>query len=584
MWPFSNPYAQRAVDKVASEYDFIIVGGGNALTGCVLARRLSEGGNHTVLLVERGDAGDSWLNRTPLTSLHHWSDGKHSNVFDSATDSGLGRPFSLITGLGLGGSTQINGGQYTCGAPAEYNAWSKEGRPGWGYQDLKPYFDKSETWLGPVPKEWHGSSGPLKVRSFKHYEYGSSEKAANAAGHLGFLPILDMHSPLEPSIGWNKMQFAVDANGSRQSSFRAYLPGSFVNSMTESLHVCTKAVAAKLELSRQKDGELRADSVEVHSVNGRHVRVVKARKEIILTSGALRTPQILMLSGIGPQEHLEKMGIEVVRHAPGVGAHLQDHIWVATSYNCPLSDSMWAMFRWPQTLVAQLYKYLRHGAGWFLCTTVEVEIFGISAFVHADGKPEALSSQSKDPFDPANRPDYAVMTCGIADPRGPGIDRSKGFFGLNCALMNPKSTGRVALRSRNPMETPICEMSYLSSHQDWAALRASLRVSVALAHQMQTDGYPLDDVKVPGALDDDTLDGFIKAGVETMYHYSSSCRMAPEADSLPGVVDHELRVHGVANLRISDASIFPSVPATHPQALIYAVAEKCADMILKTYA
>ncbi|KAJ7457878.1 GMC oxidoreductase [Mycena latifolia] len=123
-------------------------------------------------------------------------------------------------------------------------------------------------------------------------------------------------------------------------------------------------------------------------------------------------------------------------------------------------------------------------------------------------------------------------------------------------------------------------MCYLASPEDWAALRASLRVSVALAQQMQADGYSLDPVKVPSALDDATLDEFIAAGLETMYHYASSCRMAPENDLLPGVVDHELRVHGVSNLRISDTSVFPSVPATHPQALVYAVAEKCADMVL----
>ncbi|KAJ7204774.1 hypothetical protein GGX14DRAFT_368399 [Mycena pura] len=579
MWPFSIPYPQRAVESLDSEYDYIVVGGGTA--GCVLARRLAEGGKHTVLLIEKGDAGDSWLNRTPLTSLHHWSDGKHSTVFNSATDSKLGRSFSLITGLGLGGSTRINGGQYTCGPPAEYNAWSEEGRRGWGYEDLKPYFFKSETWLGPAPEKWHGANGPLKVRSFENYEYGSSEKAAAAANNLGFLPIIDMHSPLEPSIGWNKMQFTVDEDGSRHSAFRAYLPKSVAISMAPRLHICTRAVAGKMAFFKRSNGQLHVDSIEVHSANGRHIRVVKAKLEIVLACGALQTPKILLLSGVGPEDHLQKMGIDVVRHSPGVGAHLQDHVWVATSYNCPLYDSMWAMFRRPQTLVGQLYKYIRHGAGWLLCTTVEVEIFGMTSLIGANGKPDALSAQNKNSFDPENRPDFAVLTCGIADPRGPGIDRSKGFFGLNCALLKAKSHGNVFLRSTDPMQNPICEMNYLTAPEDWAAIRASLRVSVALAHQMRADGYDLGDVKVPGALDDVTLDEYIMAGLETMYHYSSSCRMAPQGDSLPGVVDTELRVHGISNLRISDASIFPTVPSTHPQALVYAVAEKCADMMLR---
>ncbi|KAJ7459456.1 hypothetical protein B0H11DRAFT_2316748 [Mycena galericulata] len=565
MWPFRSPYVQKAVEKLNDEYDFVVVGGGNA--GCVLARRLSEDGKHSVLLIEKGDAGDSWLNRTPLTSLHHWSDGKHSTVFNSTIDTTLGRSFSLITGLGLGGSTRINGGQYTCGSPAECNSWTQDGRRGWGYEDLKPYFLKSETWLGPVPKEWHGASGkycPLKVRSFEDYEYGSSAKAAKAVNHLGFLPIFDMHSPLEPSIGWNKMQFTVDRDGTRQSAFRAYLPHSVAESMTSHLHICTRAVAGKLEFSKQSNGQLRAESIEVHSVDGRHVRIVKANREIVLSCGALGTPKLLLLRLRSNASFLFK----------------QDHIWVATSYNCPISDSMWAMFRRPQTLISQLYKYIRHGAGWFLCTTVEVEVFGMSSLIHADGSPDAVSAQDKDSFDPNNRPDFAVMTCGIADPRGPGIDRSRGFFGLNCALLSVKSRGSVFLRSRDPMDHPVCEMNYLTSPEDWAALRASLRVSVALARQMRTDGYALDDVKVPIALDDATMDEFIKTGVETMYHYSSSCRMAPQDDAFPGVVDDELRVHGISNLRICDASIFPTVPATHPQALVYAVTEKCADMML----
>jgi choline dehydrogenase len=168
----------------------------------------------------------------------------------------------------------------------------------------------------------------------------------------------------------------------------------------------------------------------------------------------------------------------------------------------------------------------------------------------------------------------------MADPRGAGVDRSKGFFGLNCALLKAESRGRVLLRSRDPMQHPVCEMGYLSSPRDSAVLRAALRVSRQLASQMRMDGYALDDVKVPSGIDDESLDAFIKDRLETIYHYASSCRMAPENDILPGVVDPKLLVHGVSNLRICDSSIFPDAPATHPQALVYAVAEKCADMIL----
>ncbi|KAJ7157614.1 GMC oxidoreductase-domain-containing protein [Mycena crocata] len=578
MWPFSSPYPQFSVQQLDGQYDFIVLGGGNA--GCVLARRLSEDGKNTVLLVEKGDTGDSWLNRTPLTSFHHWSDGKHSTVLDSTVDPKFGRSFPLVTGVGLGGTTRINGGQYTCGVPAEYNAWRDEGRPGWGYDDLRPYFKKSQTWLGPVPEEWHGSEGPLTVCSFPEYNYGSSKVAAQAATDLGFLPILDQNSPLQPSIGWTKMQYTVAADGSRHSASRAYLPKVFADSMRHILHICTQAIAAKLSFSTQADGRLRADSVEIQSVDGGQIRVIKARREIVVACGALETPKLLMLSGVGPKEHLEKMGIEVIRHSPGVGANLQDHAFIATGYNCPLSDSMWAMIRRPQTLISQLYQYLRCGRGWFLCTSTEVEIFGMSSRIGPDGKPNPVSAEEKDPFNPENRPDFAVLACPMADPRGPKVDRSKGFFGLNCTLLGTESRGEVRLRSRDLTQNPLCEMRYLSSLKDATILRTALRVCGQLAAQMRSEGYALDDVRVPRGMDDESLDEFINERVETMFHYTSSCRMAPEDDPLPGVVDPELRVHGVSNLRISDASILPNGPAAHPQALVYAVAEKCGDMIL----
>ncbi|KAJ7698899.1 GMC oxidoreductase-domain-containing protein [Mycena rosella] len=362
MWPslqkqyLQDSYIEHLVPR-NTKYNYIVLGGGKA--GCVLARRLGEA-KHTVLLVEKGDAGIRVFKMAelhPLTSMHHYSDGKHSTVFDSAPDSRFGRAFSLITGRGLGGTTRVNAGQFTCGVPAEYNAWSEDGRPGWGYHDLKPYFAKSQTWLGPVPEEYHGSSGPLMVWSYDEYDFGSSKEAAKAANDLGFVPIVDMHSPLQPSIGWTKLQYTVATDGMRASAFRAYLPHAVVSSLSN-LHICVSAVAGQGHFSRETNGQLRADSVQVLSVDGGRVQAVKAKREIVLACGALGSPKVLLLSGVGPQTHLEDMGIEVVRDTPGVGAHLQDHVMVPTVYNCPLSDSLWLMFRRPYMLFYQLFLYL----------------------------------------------------------------------------------------------------------------------------------------------------------------------------------------------------------------------------------
>ncbi|KAK7453542.1 hypothetical protein VKT23_011822 [Stygiomarasmius scandens] len=551
MWTFSSSITTKTVEYLHDSYDYIVVGGGNA--GCVLARRLSENGGNSVLLVERGDAGDGWLHRTPLPSLHQFSDGKHSSVLESAHNTQLGRLSALVTGLGLGGSTRINGGQYTCGIPAQYNSWNKAvvDRKDWSYSDIKQFFKKSETFVGPVPREFHGLDGPLKVSSYENFNFRCAEKTFEAARNIGFPGIEDLRSPLAPCTGVNKMHFTVASDGTRQSAYRAYLPKNFVNAMCDTLHICTKTLARKLYFSTSKDS-LNVDTVELQDIGSGQIRRISVKKEVILACGALRTPQLLFLSGVGPRRDLEAQNISVVKDLPGVGQHL-------------------------------LHQYLRHGKGWFLCTMVEMEIFGSSKCIQPDGTPTPLTGSQLDSSDPKNLPDFSVMSCCIADPRGENIDQSRGFLGLNAALLQTKSSGRVQLSSTDPNSNLHCEMNYLDSPEDWKALRAALRVAVRLAEEMRASGYPIEDIpnRVPESLDDDTLNKYIRENADTMFHYSSTCRMAPEDAESPGVVNDELRVHGLTNLRICDASTFPDVPATHPQALVYAFAEKCAAMILE---
>lgn len=168
----------------------------------------------------------------------------------------------------------------------------------------------------------------------------------------------------------------------------------------------------------------------------------------------------------------------------------------------------------------------------------------------------------------------------MADPRGPNTDRSRGFFALNAALLRPRSVGSVSLTSKSCHSTPRCDLNLLSAPEDWKTLRAALKVSMRVADQIRQSGYPLSDLDVPDSLCDIDLDNFIREKATTMYHYSSTCRMAPEDAQVPGVVDAHLRVYGTTKLRICDASVFPDSPGTHPQALLYAFAEKCAAMII----
>lgn len=580
MWPFTTaPSPFVALEDLSAEYDFIVIGGGNA--GCVLARRLSEDPSKTVLLVERGDGDDSWLTRVPLTSTYQFSDGKHSNVFSSVYEEHIGRSVTCVTGLGLGGCTRINGCQYTCGAPAEFDSWSRDGRHGWSYAELKPFFKKSETWLGRDRREYHGYSGPLYVESYEGYYFKSFEAVEKTCRRI--LPTIeDMHSPTDPSIGWCKMQYTMDSSGCRSSSYRAYLPMEILASRKDRLHVYTGALARKLIFDRNGDGPICVRGVEIQGTNSDSISVnVRAKCEVILCCGALRTPQLLLLSGVGPRKHLQEMNVDVVLDSPGVGEHLQDHLIVLTGYNCPLIDSIWAMLVRPTVLIRELYNYLRYGTGWFLGTLVELEIFFLSSLVEKDGRVKPISKEREDPFNPENIPDIAVLPSPLSDPRVEGANKWQGLFGLNPALLKVTSRGSLRLRSLDPKDAPLCNLNYLNTPEDRNAMRAALRLSAEIARKMCDAGYPLKETYVPKSLEDADLDVFIQERADSMYHYSSTCRMAPLDDTLPGVVDNDLRVHGTTNLRIVDASIFPAVPATHPQALVYAVAEKCADMIVK---
>lgn len=526
-----------------------------------------------------------WLNlsrrffhRTPLLSFNHFSDGKHSSLFDSTQNPQLNRPLSLLTGRGLGGATRINGGQYTCGVPGQFAHWTDlADNAGWSFSELKPYLNRFETFVGAHAREYHGTEGPVTVRSFDGYFYGCSSKAFDAARAVGFPSIEDMHSPLAPSTGVNKMQFTINRDGTRSSSFRAYLPKDFVQQVSDRLHICTETIVRKLVLSESSNGKLTTTGVEIEPVCKGAIRIVSAKKEVILAAGALHSPKILLLSGIGPKDHLKSMDIPVLRDLPGVGMHLQDHLILPVSFYCPIEDSMWSMIRRPTMFIKQLYNYLRYGDGWFLGTLVEVEVFAPSDVIDDDGTPKPLDSQLLDANDPKNIPDICVMACPISDPMRPGSDKSRGFFGLHVALLHPKSTGTLSLASIDPHTPPRCELNCLTAPEDWDSLRKALKTSMCIAEEMRRGGYAVDNYDVPKSLEQPDLDDFIRERVETMYHYSSTCRMAGGSF---GVVDGELCVHGTTNLRICDASVFPDSPGTHPQALVYAFAERCAEMVL----
>ncbi|KAI6124282.1 hypothetical protein EV401DRAFT_1856874, partial [Pisolithus croceorrhizus] len=338
-----------------------------------------------------------------------------------------------------GGCTRINGCQNTCGVPAEFDAWSRNGRKGWFYAELEPFFQRSETWLGRDRREYPGHCGTIGFT------------CAQALWHANFF------------------------------------------------------------FSRNNDGSTCVDGVKIRGTNSDDVSVnVRAKCEVILCCGALRTPQLLLLSGVGPKKHLQEMNVDVVLDSPGVGEHLQDHLIVPTGYDCPLFDSLWAMIIRPTILIRELYNYLRYGSGWFLGTLVELDTFFLSSLVEKDGRVKSISREREDPFNAGNIPDIAILPCSISDPSAEGTDKWRGLFGFNPTLLKVTSRGSLHLHSLDPRDAPLCKLNYLNTPKDRVAMRAGLRLSAEIARQMCNAGYPLKETSVSKSLEDVDLDSFMQ--------------------------------------------------------------------------
>jgi len=301
-----------------------------------------------------------------------------------------------------------------------------------------------------------------------------------------------------------------------------------------------------------------------------------------MCAGAISTPQILMLSGIGPQDHLIQHGIPVVRHLPGVGAHLQDHISVPIIYKVPIADSVEVLMKKPLTAISELVKYCFTGKGVFATQVQQANIMLRSTLL--DDNFHVVAGETEvDGYDPSNIPDLEIMLIPVnpTERTFSELKSSSGTFSYLCTMLRPKSHGSIRLVSTSAREQPLCDLGTLSHAGDRVPVRTVLRTAMALGQAVFTSGYPLDDLLVPASESDDDLDRFTDENLTTTYHYSSSCRMAEEADL--GVVDDQLRVHGISGLRIADASIFPQIPACHLQAPVVMVAERCADFLKLDY-
>jgi len=529
-------------------FDYIIIGAGSA--GCVLANRLSADPGNRVLLLEAGVKDNSILVNMPAGVGSLIGDkGTYNWGFWTEAEPHLeNRKLWWPRGKGWGGSSSINGMVYIRGHARDYDQWRQMGLEGWAYRDVLPYFKRSESLEGGGDA-WHGGDGPLKVS--KAHTPNPIYKATIEAGRQAGYKVTSDFNGFQQE-GWGPYQLTIH-NGERWSAAKGYLhPVLKRPNLTCLTGVRTTRILIENGV---------AIGVEYADETTRARSVLHADKEVLLCAGAVQSPQILQLSGIGDPDELGKHGIAVVKALNGVGANLQDHLDVTLSWECPK----------PITIYSQSKGALKTalvGLNWLL-------------FRKGVGATQALESgaflKSRPDLD---RPDLQVH-CVLAVMQNHGKTQvAKDGFTFHVCQLRPESRGTVTLRSADPFDDPAIFANYLSAEEDRRALREGARMMRQVASQAALDEFRTEEL-FPGksVQTDEELDAWIRANSETIYHPVGTCRMGPVGDPM-AVVDPELRVQGLKGLRVVDASVMPSLVGGNTNAPTIMIAEKASDLIL----
>lgn len=570
MWPFSTAYPLKRLEDVSGQtYDYIVVGGGTA--GSAVASRLSETPNTTVLVLERGPFQDSYISRIPLASTANGSYAVRRDCDpDSQTDN---RALDVLSAETLGGNSRINAMIYTRGAPAYYENWARS-HPDWSWADVEPYFRKVEKII-PLRQNHEPVSG-----IYTHLQ--------KSAGALGLAAEQSANRLDAPAMGYFNLDLAIDSSGYRKSAFHAYLSKELAVRRQATLHICTDVVVSHLDLNPSQ-GVVRGVFVQKAGQEQKRLdpTFIKAKREVILAGGAICTPQILQLSGLGPRSLLESFGITVVRDLPGVGTHLGDHNLFPVFVEVPAQDSLQQLVDSPLQMLKHFLLFATAGQGW-LKSTLDRAIFFNTTHIDRETCTLRATDATLDARNSENFPDIELMIVPVGTL--PELYPGKSLFTIQVSLNQPKSMGIVKIKSSDPKDSPNIQLNILSDARDREVARKALRFSLHLAEQfVQHSGYPYKARLFGGpggsdskksdwrSISDDELDKYMRKYIMSVYHLTSSCRMASEEEE--GVVDNRLRVHGFKNLRIADASVLPSVAPAHPMAPTYMVAERCADFL-----
>ena len=526
---------------MSQSYDYIIIGAGSA--GCVLANRLSADPSTTVLLLEAGKDDNNPLIHMPA-GINELVPGKKFNWhFWTKPDPNMGdRPMFWPRGKGLGGSSSINAMIYIRGHASDYDQWRQMGNEGWGFDDVLPYFKKAEHYEGGEDA-FHGVGGPLNVTR-THFPDELSETYIKASVEAGHKAADDFNGTDQEGVGY--YDFTIK-KGNRNSAAQAYLHPV---KKRKNLTVLTENHTLRI-LTEGK----RAMGVE-YSDGITHQ--AKARKEVIVSAGAVNSPQILLLSGIGPADEIKEHGIDVVHDLKGVGKNLQDHLDCTVSFTCtkPISILRYLTF-YQQAKLFLMWKLFGKGFG-------------------ANGPVASGGFLKSDPS--LEAPDLQLHFMSIySKPHGMGNTKKHGFQAHVCQL-RPQSRGEIKLDSADPMADPAIIPNYLSDPTDMVVLKKGIEMLRNIFNQSAFDKLR-DEEMWPGAdvKTDEQLEEAIRKTAETIYHPVGTCKMGTDTMA---VVDPQLKVHGMEGLRVVDASIIPTLIGGNTNAPTIMIAEKAADMIL----
>ncbi|ETS84699.1 hypothetical protein PFICI_02724 [Pestalotiopsis fici W106-1] len=639
MWPFPS-YPEHSPSEVNGKtYDYIIVGGGTA--GCAVAARLSEDSDVTVLVIDKGYVKDNMVSRMPLLSQNMFLGDLlqvQSNRWSEPIAGANGRRNRLWAVEGIGGASRMNGMLWTRGFPGDYAAWSELGLQDWSYEKLEPYFRKIENAIVHPESSFRGHKGPIELRQYS-FPFKWTKYLEKAVEELGIRPQKDINDPSAPAMGCFNLDTAIDKHGSRISALTAYLIREVAYKRRNRLTICTGAAASRLEVN-----------VETGTVGGVHIQSVKepgnhyyvrAHREVILCSGAACTPQILLLSGIGPADSSKKHGIPLIKETPAVGATLSDHYSIPIMLEVPkketfhLLQSIWGVWH--------ILLWVFFGKGLLSFTSMSKTIYFHSDAIDRDTmEVKGRDSEGRDMLDASlsrNVPDIEVMLMPNSSVEREVEGRT--LMSLYPTLVQPRGSGRVELASTDALVQPRITYPMFTNEHDIATARLAVRFLMRLAEKLQQSKYPypaklafapgqdpsmleeweksapIDYLPLPISIassvsgqqapqvgskanrnispqtrsgkdktwknvTNDEIDDYLKRVSHTSLHFSGTYPMSN--DEKNGVVDQKLRVHGFTNLRIADTSVFPKIPSCHTMAPVLVVAERCAEMVKATWA